>query len=302
MCVASRKNRKIRRMSQSGVTKDDMTEQFNIMGCFHDIENCVEMDNFNKAKERSDRKEEAKYGSGKKPKWWLRQYAGGNNRGTKAQRRARTRLATTYCVPEIRHGSGQLSVSDLFRRSINKEDDVWVEIGFGDGQVLRQNAMNHPDRVFIGADLHLPGVGKVLLDMEKHDNEDCDYKYESNLRIYAGDGIKLVRHCPDKSLSCILMTFPDPMINDSKWRIVQDSTLKIFEQKLKDCGMFILATDAIEFAAWTVQIFEKHSSNWKKIEPPHRNEWLPIKSKYEVKGEVEGRVSTFNCWKLDCKL
>lgn len=289
-------------------------------------------DSTNKKLIQKNRRETHK--SVRKPKWWFQQYAGGNSRGTKAQRRARVRLGH-YCVPSIRFGC-QIDVDGLFHydNSIAKVSDkeFWIELGFGEGQVLRTNARNYPaERLYIGADVHLPGVGNILLDMEKHDNSvdadsDDSYKYLQNVRVYPGDGLKLIQALPDQSCDCILMTFPDPMYNDPKYRIIQESALDLFEQKLKFCnnlqskiynnftGRFILATDAKSFAEWTSSIFErriqkqrndKKSTNkqqngrWIKEDPPPREEWLPIQSKYEKKGITEGRDTICLCWRYE---
>ena len=39
---------------------------------------------------------------------------------------------------------------------------VVLEIGFGDGRSLLQQAMNHPEMDFIGVEVYPPGVGQLL--------------------------------------------------------------------------------------------------------------------------------------------
>ena len=286
-----------------------------------------ELDNDNRSKEESSSKQIVTgtvYKYSRKPKWWYQQYAGGNTRGTKAQRKARTRLAEQYCVPPIRFNS-QIDIPNIFNlmdknkaTSSCREKELWIELGFGDGQVLRANAENHSkDRLFIGADVHLPGVGNVLMDMEQHDNVTKNnvfsgYKYKNNVRVYPGDGIKLIQALPDRSCDSIIMTFPDPMCNDPKWRIIQDPAIDLFERKLKlNYGRFILATDSQPFADWTLELFQRrilasqdHGNStfnywrWEQEDAPPREDWLPIESKYEKKGLDEGRCTMSFCWRL----
>lgn len=261
-------------------------------GCYKKNEKSIE--------ERQERRLAAK--AAKKPKWWYQQYAG-NSRGTKAQRRARIRCAH-YCVPEVQYES-QFSIERLFNLpSIcsGQQKDVWVELGFGQGENLKENARNHPERLFIGADVHLPGIGSILMDMEEHDdriikqNVKTAYKYNSNVRVSACDGVKLLRALPNNSVNCILLTFPDPMPSHKQFRIIQEETLHVFEDKLRENGKFILATDAKVFAEWTIDVFQKRHNQWEATTPPPRNEWLPVESKYERKGLSEGRSTILLCW------
>mmetsp|Transcript_34195 Transcript_34195/g.72858 ORF Transcript_34195/g.72858 Transcript_34195/m.72858 type:complete len:412 (+) Transcript_34195:60-1295(+) len=47
-----------------------------------------------------------------------------------------------------------------------KYEQVWLEIGFGNGDNLLANANNHPDALCIGCEIHQPGVGTLLRQME----------------------------------------------------------------------------------------------------------------------------------------
>ncbi|KAL7536335.1 hypothetical protein ACHAWF_005431 [Thalassiosira exigua] len=46
-------------------------------------------------------------------------------------------------------------------------DGIWLEIGFGNGENLLANALNHPRMMFLGCEIHQPGVGTVLRRMEE---------------------------------------------------------------------------------------------------------------------------------------
>lgn len=59
----------------------------------------------------------------------------------------------------------------------NKFKREWLEIGFGNGDNLLANAKNHPEDLFIGCEVHQPGVGTVLRQMETElgmDATDCN--------------------------------------------------------------------------------------------------------------------------------
>eukprot|EP00581_Thalassiosira_minuscula_P006939 CAMPEP_0183704914 /NCGR_PEP_ID=MMETSP0737-20130205/2140_1 /TAXON_ID=385413 /ORGANISM="Thalassiosira miniscula, Strain CCMP1093" /LENGTH=424 /DNA_ID=CAMNT_0025931945 /DNA_START=56 /DNA_END=1330 /DNA_ORIENTATION=- len=48
----------------------------------------------------------------------------------------------------------------------NHYKHIYLEIGFGNGNNLLTNAKNHPDSLFIGSEIHQPGVGAVLRQIE----------------------------------------------------------------------------------------------------------------------------------------
>jgi len=203
-----------------------------------------------------------------------------------------------------------------------------LEIGFGDGSNLLTYSQLHPNKMCLGADIHSPGVGTLMKRMEESINngiywkcpnmyngdgnnnendaspqEEKEEKPYQNVRIYAGDGIKLLSYIPSNSIDDILLTFPDPWPNNGhyKWRVIQIATLAEMKRVLKpNTGRFYLATDAVCFHEWTHDIFTKvvkEEGGWREVTPiPDRREWLPVMSKYELKGIEEGRFTMYQCW------
>lgn len=215
---------------------------------------------------------------------------------------------------------------------IPKDKHVALEIGFGLGDNILTNATKFPHQYYIGAEIHQPGVGIALMRMEKaieaetfwleqtwvdendltqiqeRDNNPSMKPYD-NLRIYPGDGIKLLGCLPENSLDSIYLTFPDPWPKEEHhcWRVIQEETVFEIGRVLKPGGCFYLATDAIVFDEWTQGIFqnvlEKNrlqfgNERWLRVDPcPDRSLWLPAMSKYEEKGIEEGRHTVCRCWK-----
>lgn len=223
------------------------------------------------------------------------------------------------------------------RMTMDESDPhVCLEIGFGLGDVLLANAAKFPHRYYIGSEIHQPGVGSALMRMEKSiesgsywleqtwiDNRDkveiqnrnkqqmADESFHpfGNLRIYPGDGVKLLGMLPAKSLNSIYLTFPDPWPkeDDHGWRVIQEETVHAFERVLKPGGCFYLATDSECFFEWTKHVFQKSNENttvsWEQVFPcPDRSDWLPVLSKYEEKGIAEGRSTLYQCWKKQSTL
>ena len=172
----------------------------------------------------------------------------------------------------------------------------WLEIGFGQGSNLYANAQKNPRILYLGSEIHQPGIGILAQKIEEGLKKDNAVE---NLRILPGDGIKLLYHLPNNYLDVILITFPDPWPKEfhAKWRVIQLDTLREMKRVLRKDGRVFVATDAKCFNIWSREIFSKESTAWKEVIPcPPRETWLPIVSYYEQKGINEGRQTMLQCW------
>ena len=134
----------------------------------------------------------------------------------------------------------------------------------------------------------------------------------SNLRLHTGDGTKLLACLPDHSVHAILVTFPDPFVNQVGCRLLQVSVLEEIWRVLVPQGRLYLATDHAGYHAWSqvqVELFNQQQQQqqqqddttksrcFRLVEPtPDRRLWLPVVSKYEQKGWDEGRSTHLSCW------
>jgi tRNA (guanine-N7-)-methyltransferase len=262
-----------------------------------------------------------------KPKWW-RTLAG--RRGTKSQRRAMSSMSD-YILTPVPFGTF-VDWNAIFS---SPATEIWFEIGFGLGDNLLCNAQMHPEIFIVGADLHSPGVGTVLQRIQqgreqgKHWNEYSLYTKEkvpyseqigennsaivtvppstdeeslySNIRIYHGNGMKLLHSIPMCSLSAVLLTFPDPWPNKlhAQYRLIQVSTMADMHRVLQKQGRFYLATDDEGYFLWCHNLMEECQHLFTPVVPvPDRCDWLPAVSKYEQKGWDEGRRTLLACWEV----
>jgi tRNA (guanine-N7-)-methyltransferase len=132
-----------------------------------------------------------------------------------------------------------LAFEELFGRT----GDVVLEIGFGNGESLVQQAAANPDKNFIGIEVHEPGVGHAMLQAR-----DADI---SNLKLIVHDAIEvLTQQIPAASLARVNLYFPDPWPKKRhhKRRIVQHEFLKIIAGRLRDGGILNIATDWENYA------------------------------------------------------
>jgi tRNA (guanine-N7-)-methyltransferase len=120
---------------------------------------------------------------------------------------------------------------------------VTLEIGFGNGDSLLEQALTYSDRDFLGVEVHGPGVGHLLNRIHQEDI--------SNLRVIRHDAVDVLNHqIPDNSLNCVQLYFPDPWHKKKhhKRRILQSSFISTIHKKLETGGMFHMATDWQHYA------------------------------------------------------
>lgn len=118
-----------------------------------------------------------------------------------------------------------------------------VEIGFGNGDSLAEMAANHPEQNFIGIEVHRPGVGHLILQLEQ--------RKLSNVRIYCHDAIEILeQRIVDDCLAGVHLYFPDPWPKKRhhKRRIVQPEFVDLTKRKLTTGGYFHAATDWEHYA------------------------------------------------------
>lgn len=124
-----------------------------------------------------------------------------------------------------------------------------LEIGFGMGHALFELATQHPDEDYIGIEVHRPGVGRLLDEIDKNGI--------NNIRLLKHDAIEvLTKQLPENSLDSVMLFFPDPWHKKrhNKRRIVQPEFIQLIHRCLKPGGVFHLATDWEEYSEWMMEL------------------------------------------------
>ena len=159
--------------------------------------------------------------------------------------------------------------------------EMWLEIGFGGGEHLAQQAARHPEVTLIGGEPFLNGVGSALRHIEEAGL--------TNVLVLPDDARPLLDRLPDTCLSRIFILFPDPWPKSRhhKRRFIQTETVAAFARVLKDNGRVRFATDWADYADWALQRFltdsafdwpAEHPADW--TQPPADH----ITTRYETKG------------------
>lgn len=118
-----------------------------------------------------------------------------------------------------------------------------LEIGCGNGDTLLALAAAHPERDFIGIEVHEPGVGHALLRAAQAGL--------GNLRMSRDDAVEVLeQQIPDGAIAEALIFFPDPWpkARHHKRRLIQPGFAALLSRKLERGGLLRAATDWQNYA------------------------------------------------------
>ena len=163
-------------------------------------------------------------------------------RTTEAQRRALAELWPRFGVD---FGPQPLDLDRLYGRRAPRV----VEIGFGNGEHLAGLARRHPERDFLGIEVHPPGVGRLLLALAASSLE--------NVRVSCHDAVEVfATQIPAQSLAEIHILFPDPWPKKRhhKRRLIQSDFAACLADRLARGGRLLLATDWEPYAHHMLQV------------------------------------------------
>ena len=160
-----------------------------------------------------------------------------------------------------------------------------LEIGFGNGEALRDAAQRDPTRDFIGIEVHAPGVGRLLNALADDD--------APNVRLYHHDAVEVLQHeVADASLDEIRIYFPDPWHKKrhNKRRLVSAGLAALLVRKLAIDGRLHLATDWHDYAEQMWDVLDVTPGLCNRAGPRGhvpRPSWRP-QTHFETRGQKLG--------------
>jgi tRNA (guanine-N7-)-methyltransferase len=170
------------------------------------------------------------------PRRDIRSYVLRQGRTSPAQTRAVETLLPRFGVA---YQPEPTDLAALFGRDAPKV----LEIGFGMGETTARIAQALPGIDFLGVEVHTPGVGALLRQIEE--------KSLANVRIVQHDAVEVVRNMiAPGSLGGIHVFFPDPWPKKRhhKRRLIQPPFASLLASRLRPDGYLHLATDWEEYA------------------------------------------------------
>ncbi len=178
----------------------------------------------------------------------VRSFVVRGGRITDAQERALARLWPRFGL------EFEPTMLDLVAR-FGRDAPRTLEIGFGNGEHLADLAGRHPERDFLGIEVHRPGIGHLLLAVEEH--------ALSNVRVICHDAVEVLQwQLPAASLDEILILFPDPWPKKRhhKRRLVQSDFVRLISERLRAGGTLRLATDWEPYAQQALDVLGANPS------------------------------------------
>ena len=135
-------------------------------------------------------------------------------------------------------------------KNIKKAGNLILEIGFGNGEHVRDLANTNPDSIIIGAEPFANGVAALLSAM-------CDEKINKILPEYQNiyiwpDDVRDYLHDTDSLFSQIWVLHPDPWpkTRHEKRRLLSADFLTMLATHLEKTGQIIIGTDHWEYFDW----------------------------------------------------
>ena len=176
------------------------------------------------------------------PRRTVRSFVVRAGRMTVAQERAWTELWPRY---GIETGGEPVDFTAVFGRAA----PLTLEIGFGNGESLLALAAAHPERDYVGIEVHRPGIGHLMLRAEELGL--------GNLRAICRDAVEVLQQCVAAgSLDELLLYFPDPWPKKRhhKRRIVQPPFVALVASRLRPGGVLRMATDWQPYAEHMLEV------------------------------------------------
>jgi tRNA (guanine-N7-)-methyltransferase len=133
-------------------------------------------------------------------------------------------------------------------------DGIRLEIGFGGGEHLFNDAATHPTTGLIGVEPFVNGMAKLMMALANQPR--------ANVSVFDNDATQLLDWLPDASLDGIALLYPDPWPKKKHWkrRFVNRANLDRFARVLKPGGTFRFASDIDTYVNWTLLNCRAHEA------------------------------------------
>jgi|TARA_B110000263_G_scaffold162882_1_gene141761 tRNA (guanine-N7-)-methyltransferase len=215
----------------------------------------------------------------------VRSFVNRSGRLTNAQQKALNQLLPRWGIPF----GGPIDMPYIFEREALRV----LDIGFGDGEALLTLAANNPTIDYLGIEVHEPGIGHLLLLLERANI--------ANVRIIPHDAVEVLDEMLlDCQFNAVNLFFPDPWPKKRhhKRRLVQASFIQNVSRVLKADGVLHITTDWDDYALHIKEVLK----NNKQFSLSTEDESLPLLYRPPTKFERRGRKLGHNVTELYFRL
>jgi len=162
-----------------------------------------------------------------------------------------------------------------------------IEIGFGNGEFLIKNAISRPNELFIGVEVYLNGIAKVLESI-------LDFGLK-NIILSNLNSFYFLEAMPDKSIDKIFLINPDPWVKKRhhKRRLMSYEILSLLNKITKSKNSIYMTTDSPDYFRDTVSLLNEYKDSFGTFSTSilKKNDELYGISKYQRKAlEIGGKI------------
>ncbi|MEZ0222972.1 MAG: tRNA (guanosine(46)-N(7))-methyltransferase TrmB [Alphaproteobacteria bacterium] len=217
----------------------------------------------------------------------LKFYGRRKGKTIRPNRQSAFNLVMPWAEIKLPESPAHLSPADFFDFPV---DEVWLEIGFGNGEQLIHQALQHPKIGMIGCEPFMNGVAALCRDIKANNIK--------NIRIWQDDARLLMPRFKNHSFArCFLLNLDHwPKKRHHKRRFVQTETLDDLHRLLKKGSELRMSTDDLSLAVWELEKTYFHKGfRWLA---ESASDWRDrpadmLETRYQKKGATAGRPTVF---------
>jgi len=160
-------------------------------------------------------------------------------------------------------------------------ESLVLEIGFGNGEHLRDLALNNQDKIIIGAEPFANGVAALLSAITNESDNTLLNEYK-NIRVWPDDVRLMLKDSEGLKFDEIWVLHPDPWpkARHEKRRLLNHNFLNLLSKFMTKESRIIIGTDHWEYYDW---IIEQLKQTGLSIQSTELN---TIKTRYQIKNKA----------------
>jgi tRNA (guanine-N7-)-methyltransferase len=161
---------------------------------------------------------------------------------------------------------------NYFADEFETTKEIWVEVGFGSGTHMLHQAVNNPDKLIIGLEIHYPSIEQVLKQIK--------IQNLTNVLIINYDARLFLEFLKSNTVGRIFVHFPVPWDKKPHRRVMSIAFIEESMRVLRIDGTLELRTDSPNYFEYSSSLLPHFDTCPNKI---LKNEESSIISKYEAR-------------------
>lgn len=167
---------------------------------------------------------------------------------------------------------------EYFVKDFNPDAEIQVEVGFGSGRHLIHQAVNNPDVLFIGLEIHTPSIEQMLKQVKIQNIK--------NILAINYDARLFMEFIRSNNVGKIFVHFPVPWDKKPHRRVYSNEFINESLRVLKVGGTLELRTDSRKYFDYCTHLLTNLNKGRITIDI---NKDLEVSSKYEDRWKKQGK-------------